>query len=363
MAAEMATKESINFMAKEGRGLICVPLEAEATNRLDLPLTQKVNSSKTDCNFTTSVDAVDVTTGISALERAITIKKLADPMARSVDFRRPGHIFPLRAKNGGVLVRNGHTEAAVDLARLAGLRPAGVICEIMSEDGSMARLPELKEFARKHELKIVSIKDLIEYRYKNDSLVKREVEVEVPTEHGDFKIYAYSNIVDGKDHLAIVSGDIQEDAPVVRIHSECFTGDVLGSRKCDCADQLHRSLDYISENGGVVLYMRQEGRGIGLINKLKAYKLQNEGHDTVDANNILGFGDDMRSYGLCAQILDDLDVKKVKLMTNNPRKISGLESYGISVVERVGLEIPPNDVNESYLSVKKSKLGHLLDII
>ncbi len=362
MAAEFATPETINFMAKHGRGLICVPIEEEATNRLDLPVVQKINASSTDCNFTTSVDSVSVTTGISAHERATTIKQLADPASKAVDFRRPGHVFPLRAKKGGVLVRPGHTEAAVDLAMLAGLKPAGVICEIMSEDGSMARLPELKEFASRFDLKLITIKDLIEYRYMNDTLVKREVEVKIPTEHGDFTIYAYTNSVDDKEHLAIVAGDITDD-PVVRIHSECFTGDVLGSKKCDCAEQLVASLDYISEHGGIVLYMRQEGRGIGLINKLKAYKLQNQGLDTVEANTQLGFDDDSRDYGLSAQMLRDLGVNSVRLMTNNPRKIQGLKDHGINVSGRVQLQIKPNEANLGYLKVKKSKLGHLLDIV
>jgi 3,4-dihydroxy 2-butanone 4-phosphate synthase/GTP cyclohydrolase II len=362
MAADFVTPEAVNFMAKEGRGLICVPLESEFTDRLDLALTQKVNSSKTDCNFTTSVDLVEVTTGISAAERAMTIKKLADPNSRSVDFRRPGHVFPLRSKKGGVLVRQGHTEAAVDLARLSGLNPAGVICEIMNDDGSMARMPELVVFAEKHDLKIITIKDLVAYRYKADSLVHREVEVEIPTAFGDLKIYAYSNEIDAKDHLAITSGDFSfVDAPNVRIHSECFTGDVLLSAKCDCVDQLHSSLEYISKNGGIVLYMRQEGRGIGLINKLKAYKLQNQGYDTVEANEKLGFPDDLRDYGLCAQILKNLGIKKIKLMTNNPRKIEDIESRGISVVQRLPLEVPLGKNNINYMQVKKVKLGHLLD--
>lgn len=365
MAADMVMHESVNFMARFGRGLICVPISEAASHRLGLPVMPKRNSKDFDCNFTMAVDAVSVGTGISAHERAETIKKLADPESSMADFRQPGHVFPLVARDGGVLVRAGHTEAAVDLARLAGLSPAGVICEIMNDDGTMARSSDLKVYAQEHGLKMITIKDLIEYRYHNENLVKREVETKIPTELGEFKLVAYSNIIDSQEHVAITYGEIDYSLPVlVRVHSECFTGDILGSLRCDCQAQLHKSLDMIVENGsGIVLYMRQEGRGIGLINKLRTYNLQDQGMDTVEANHALGFGDDLRHYGIGAQILADLGVRKMKLMTNNPCKIVGIEGYGIEVVDRVPIEIDPVESNKDYLATKKAKLGHLLDLV
>ncbi len=363
MAADFATKESINFMAKEGRGLICIPVEAAIADRLDLHLQRKMNAKSYDCNFTVSVDATSVTTGISAQERADTIQKIVDPTSRADDFRQPGHVFPLRAQEGGVLVRAGHTEAAVDLAKLAGCRAAGVICEIMHEDGTMARVPQLKEFAKKHGLKMISIKCLIEYRFAKEKLVRKEVEVDIPTGYGEFKLSAYENSVDGNVHLVISKGELT-GSPLVRVHSECFTGDVLGSERCDCADQFHKSLEMIeAEGSGALLYMRQEGRGIGLVNKLKAYKLQDEGMDTVEANAALGFGPDLRHYGIGAQILADMGIHEMRLMTNNPKKLVGIQGYGIKVTDRVPIEIEPRKHNKLYLETKKKKLGHLLDFV
>jgi len=362
--AEKATPDVINFMIKHGRGLVCAPITEERAQELDLPPMVHHNTDYHGTAFTVSVDHVDTTTGISAHERSRTIRALIDPSSRPQSFRRPGHIFPLIAKDGGVLRRAGHTEAAVDLARLAGAYPAAVICEVIKEDGTMARLPDLYRFAREHGMKLIAIRDLIRYRNRNEKLVRREVEVRLPTEFGEFHAIAYSNDVDSKEHVALVKGDISGDDPVlVRVHSECLTGDVFHSHRCDCGPQLHAALRQISEEGrGVLLYMRQEGRGIGLINKLKAYKLQEQGLDTVDANLKLGFAPDLRDYGIGAQILKDLGITKMRLLTNNPRKIRGLEGYGLEVVERVPIQMQHNVDNAAYLLAKKQKLGHMLSL-
>jgi len=360
--AEKATPEVVNFMITHGRGLVCVPITEERARELDLPPMVEHNTDRHGTAFTVSVDHISTTTGISAYERARTIQALIDPAARPTDFRRPGHIFPLVAKKGGVLRRAGHTEAAVDLARLAGAYPAGVICEIIKEDGTMARVPDLRRIADRFGLKMITIADLIRYRSRTDKLVRREVEVRLPTAFGEFRIIGYSNEVDHREHIALVKGELDPEKPVlVRVHSECLTGDVFGSYRCDCGPQLHAALKKIEEEGsGVLLYMRQEGRGIGLLNKLKAYKLQEQGLDTVEANLHLGFPADARDYGIGAQILYDLGVRKMRLMTNNPRKRAALEGYGLTIVERVPLEIPPNRENARYLWAKKHKLGHLL---
>ncbi|NBI30420.1 bifunctional 3,4-dihydroxy-2-butanone-4-phosphate synthase/GTP cyclohydrolase II [Chengkuizengella marina] len=360
--ADKATPEVINFMIKEGRGLVCVPVTQERAQKLDLQPMVEQNTDFHGTAFTVSVDHTDTTTGISAHERSRTIKAIIDPKAKPQDFRRPGHIFPLVAKKGGVLRRAGHTEASIDLARLCGASPAAVICEVIKEDGTMARLPDLRKMAEKFDLKLITIKDLIRYRNEKEQLVNREVEVKMPTDFGMFKAVAYSNLVDQKEHVALVKGNIDSDQPVmVRVHSECLTGDVFHSHRCDCGSQLAAALKQIHEEGsGILLYMRQEGRGIGLINKLKAYELQEQGLDTVDANLKLGFAPDLRDYGIGAQILKDLGVRKIRLLTNNPRKITGLEGYGMEVVERIPLQVEENKENTNYLHTKQSKLGHLL---
>ncbi|CAA7601832.1 3,4-dihydroxy-2-butanone-4-phosphate synthase/GTP cyclohydrolase II [Acididesulfobacillus acetoxydans] len=362
MAADHVSPEAINFMATHARGLICVPLTQERIQALQLDPMVSQNTDPHGTAFTISVDAATSTTGISAFERAATVKVLCDPGSLPADLRRPGHIFPLQARPGGVLVRAGHTEGAVDLARAAGLTPAGVICEIMNENGTMARVPDLMEFVRKHGLKLITIKDLIRFRRHTEKLVEMVESVHLPTDFGDFQAVGYRSLLDRKDHLALVKGDVANGKPVlVRVHSECLTGDVFHSRRCDCGDQLAAALEQIEAEGrGVLLYMRQEGRGIGLMNKLKAYKLQEEGKDTVEANLELGFPPDMRDYGVGAQILADLGISKVRLMTNNPRKIVGLEGYGLEVVERVAIEIPAKPENTKYLKTKKLKLGHYL---
>lgn len=362
--AEKSTPEVINFMATHGRGLICAPITEERAEKLNLVPMVDRNSDPHGTAFTVSVDHKHTTTGISAQERALTVQSLIDESTKPADFQRPGHIFPLVAKDGGVLRRAGHTEAAVDLARMAGSAPAGVICEIMNEDGSMARVPELRKIADKHDLKMVTIKDLIQYRNRKDKLVQREIEINLPTDYGEFKAIGYSNVVDGKEHIAIVKGEIGGSKPtLVRVHSECLTGDVFGSKRCDCGPQLHAALAQIEQHGsGVILYMRQEGRGIGLLNKMKAYKLQEEGWDTVEANAKLGFGPDLRDYGIGAQILRDLGIRKMKLLTNNPRKITGLKGYDLEVVERIPIQLPHSEDNEKYLKTKKDKMGHMLHL-
>lgn len=370
MAASSVTKEQINFMAKFGRGLICVPMANERLEALDLhpmlnasPSDGPNSGDKFKTAWRISVDAHSgVTTGISAADRTHTIKVLIDKQGRPQDLIRPGHIFPLSAKDGGVLVRAGHTEAAVDMARLAGLYPAGVICEIMNDDGSMARTPQLIEFAKTHKLKICTIAALIEYRRKKEILVKRIEETNLPTIFGEFKLLLYQSIIDRSHHLALVMGVLNKEEPaLVRVHSACLTGDIFASLRCDCGQQLRKAMQFIqSEGRGVIVYMNQEGRGIGLVNKIHAYALQDKGMDTVEANEALGFPADLRDYGIGAQILADLGIKKIRLLTNNPRKIIGLEGYDLEVVERVGLEIKPSKVNKRYLKTKKEKLGHLL---
>lgn len=362
--AEKATPEVINFMITEARGLVCAPITEERAAQLDLPPMVKQNTDYHGTAFTVSVDHVSTTTGISAHERARSVQAMIDAGTSPADLRRPGHIFPLIAKTGGVLRRAGHTEAAIDLALLSGAEPAGVICEIIKADGSMARLPDLAEFRDKHGLKLITIEELIRYRNAKEKLVERVVEVKMPTDFGEFRAVAYSNQVDDKEHVALVKGEVSPDKPVlVRVHSECLTGDVFHSHRCDCGPQLAAALRQIDEAGsGVLLYMRQEGRGIGLINKLKAYALQEQGLDTVEANAKLGFGADLREYGIGAQILRDLGVRKMSLMTNNPRKIKGLEGYGLEVSERVPIQMEVNDNNRNYLRTKQSKLGHLLQL-
>jgi len=365
MAAEKITPEAINFMAKYGRGLICLSLTPERVEELKLPMMTDDNTSAFGTAFTVSIEArKGVTTGISAADRAKTVKTAIDPGKKAEDLSRPGHVFPLKSRAGGVLQRAGQTEGSVDLARLARLYPAGVICEIMSEDGTMARVPELIAFSKKHNLKIVTIKDLIQYRMRMELFVKRLATVKLPTTFGgDFTAIAYSNEIDDTVHVALVKGEIRPDeAVLVRVHSQCLTGDVFSSERCDCGEQLHKAMAKIKKEGkGVILYMKQEGRGIGLINKLKAYELQDKGLDTVEANIKLGFKADLRDYGIGAQILVDLGVRKMKLMTNNPKKIVGLEGYGLKVVERVPIETRPNERNIVYLKTKKKKMGHILD--
>lgn len=363
MAAEKATPEAVNFMAMHGRGLICVPVSNERAEQLGLQRMVAQNREMYKTDFTVSVDAAHgVTTGISAHDRAKTIQTIANPGSKPDDLVQPGHIFPLRAKDGGILRRAGHTEAAVDLARLAGLQPAGVLCEILHDDGTMARLPELMEFRKKHGLRICTIQSLIAYRRLREKLVEREQVVKLPTDYGDFDLHLYHSKLDGAHHLALVKGTISSTEPVlVRVHSECLTGDVFGSRRCDCGHQLHAALRQISEAGnGVLVYMRQEGRGIGLAAKIHAYKLQEEGLDTVEANAKLGFGSDLRDYGLGAQILFDLGVRKFRFMTNNPKKVVGLEGYGIQMIEQVPIRGETNPHNAKYLETKRVKMGHML---
>jgi len=365
MAAEAVTPEAINFMAKYGRGLICLSLTPERVETLQLPMMTTDNTSQFGTAFTISIEArKGVTTGISAADRATTIRTAIDPAKGAADLARPGHVFPLRARPGGVLQRAGQTEGSVDLARLAGLYPAGIICEVMNDDGTMARVPELTEFAGKFGLKIITVKDLIAYRVKKESLVRRVAVTKLPTSYGsDFTAILYANDIDGLNHIALVKGDIQpEDEVLVRVHSECLTGDVFGSLRCDCGEQLHHAMEIIDKEGkGVLLYMRQEGRGIGIEGKLKAYELQDKGKDTVEANLALGYKADLRDYGVGAQILRDIGVRKMRLLTNNPKKIVGLEGYGLDVVARVPIETRPHAKNIHYLKVKKNKLGHMLE--
>lgn len=363
-AAEMVTPEMINFMATHGRGLICTPLTEKRCEELDLNLMVKNNTVLHETQFTVSIDLIGhgCTTGISVHDRAKTIKALVDPATKPTDLGRPGHIFPLRAKKGGVLRRTGHTEAGIDLARLAGFQPAGILVEILNEDGSMARLPELMVVAKKFDLKIISIEQLIEYRLKHDSLIDKVVDVKMPTKSGDFQLHAYKEKISDQEHLALVKGTWEADEPIlVRVHSSCITGDIFGSCRCDCGPQLEKSMEMIEAAGkGVIVYMNQEGRGIGLMNKLKAYKLQEEGMDTVEANIELGFKGDQRDYGIGAQILRDLGVSKMKLMSNNPTKRTGLVGYGLEIVENIPIEIESNIHNESYLRTKRDKMGHSL---
>ncbi|MFZ2904720.1 MAG: bifunctional 3,4-dihydroxy-2-butanone-4-phosphate synthase/GTP cyclohydrolase II [Cyclobacteriaceae bacterium] len=363
-AAECITPEIVNFMATHGRGLICAPLLEDRCDELKLELMVGKNTATFETPFTVSVDLIGhgCTTGISAHDRFKTIRALADPDTKPEDLGRPGHIFPLKAKRDGVLRRTGHTEAAIDFARLAGFKPAGVLVEIMNEDGTMARLPDLVKVARRFNLKLVSIKDLVEYRVKKESLIKKEIEVDMPTEHGHFKLVAYQQTNSSETHMALVKGTWKKDEPVlVRVHSSCVTGDIFGSCRCDCGTQLHHAMEMVDKEGkGVVLYMKQEGRGIGLLNKLRAYKLQEEGLDTVEANLQLGFDMDERDYGVGAQILRDLGVTKIRLMTNNPKKRVGLMGYGLEIVDNVSIEVAPNPHNETYLKTKRDKLGHTI---
>ncbi|MDX8414488.1 MAG: bifunctional 3,4-dihydroxy-2-butanone-4-phosphate synthase/GTP cyclohydrolase II [Mariprofundales bacterium] len=364
LAADWVTPETINFMATHGRGLICLAMTEDQVEQLNIPLMESDPNSKFKTNFTASIEAAEgVTTGISAYDRAQTIRVAVREHVTPQDITSPGHVFPLQGRKGGVLVRAGHTEASIDLARMAGLKPAGVICEIMNPDGTMARMPDLKKFAAQHNIKIGCIADIISHRLEHDSLVHREIETRMPTEFGEFRMMGFSNEIDGAEHLALVMGDISGDEPcLVRVHSECLTGDLFASRRCDCGSQLHAALRRISEEGrGVLLYLRQEGRGIGLFNKLRAYNLQDAGHDTVEANKKLGFAPDLRHYGIGAQILRNIGLKKLKLLTNNPKKIVGLDGYKLEVVERVALFGDVHDDNIHYLNTKRDKMGHLFN--
>ncbi len=362
IAAEKATPEAINFMVCHARGLVCMPMTRERLDELELTLMTLQNTESMQTAFTVSVDSrTGTTTGISAFDRAATVRALIDPRTKKSDLMTPGHLFPLRAKEGGVLRRSGHTEACIDLARLAGLYPAGVICEIMNEDGSMARLAELEKFGERHGLKMLTIESLIRYRMQRECLIRKVSDVSLPTDYGTFRVIGYESILDGQCHLALVAGDPAAPDALVRVHSECLTGDVFSSQRCDCGEQLRRALRLISQRGnGVLLYMRQEGRGIGLANKLRAYALQDAGSDTVEANHELGYPADLRDYGIGAQILVDLGVREMRLLTNNPRKVIGLEGYGLMIKERVPLEIEPNSINRRYLETKRDKLHHLL---
>ena len=365
IAAEKVTSLTINFMATHGRGLICLPLTGQRLDELRIPLMvqDNENSAKFGTAFCVPIEAKKgTTTGISASDRATTIRAAIDPNTRPEDLARPGHMFPLRARDGGVLVRAGQTEAAVDLARLAGLKPAGVICEIMAPDGTMARVPQLESFCAEHGIRMITIRDLIQYRMKNERLVRKIAEASLPTNAGAFRIHAFESLVDGEQHVALVHGDVRDGKPVlVRVHSQCLTGDIFGSRRCDCGEQLEAALARIVKEGaGVLLYLRQEGRGIGLVHKIRAYELQDQGQDTVEANESLGFKADHRDYGIGAQILSELGVVKLRMMTNNPRKFVGLEGYGLEITERISIEISPTDVSRGYLETKKRKLGHIL---
>jgi len=367
VAAEKATPAIINFMSKHGRGLICLPLTRKRLEELQLPLMVQDNTARFQTAFTVSIDAKDgIATGISAYDRARTVQAAVDPKTKPPDLSRPGHIFPLQAKEGGVLARAGQTEAAVDLARLAGLTPAGVICEIMNEDGTMARMPQLEEISREHDIPILTIADLINFRMKTECLVRKIEEAELPTQYGTFRIAVFEDIIHHDNHVALVKGEIREDEPVlVRAHSQCLTGDTFASSRCDCGEQLRTAMETIEKEGkGVILYiLNHEGRGIGLTNKIKAYAIQDQGVDTVEANKRLGFKPDQRDYGIGAQILVSLGVKKLRLLTNNPRKFIGLTGYGLEIIERVPIEIPPNTVNREYLKTKKEKMGHILEMV
>ena len=367
VAAEKATPETINFMTKHGRGLICLPLTKQRLEELRLPLMVQENTSRFETAFTISIDAKEgVTTGISAYDRARTIQTAINPRSTAADLVRPGHIFPLQAKDGGVLARAGQTEAAVDLARMSGLYPAGVICEIMNEDGTMARMPELEIISREYSIPILTIADLIKYRMQNESLVRKLEEADLPSQYGHFHVFLFEDLIHGENHIALVKGKISREEPVlVRAHSQCLTGDTFGSFRCDCGEQLHRAMEIIEKEGkGVILYiLTHEGRGIGLANKIKAYAIQEKGEDTVEANRKLGFKADQRDYGIGAQILVALGVKKIRLMTNNPRKFISLAGYGLEITDRVPIEVPPNRVNMNYLKAKKEKMGHILEMV